>query len=184
MTDRHEQLHGGEAALAASHKTLETFALPKDLTVMALDENTPAKLVFEVAELCQSCEVMPVPGSIMRGVTKKGICLVAVDGRGRPAGTASSYILHHSESPRSRDVFWGMLATQPERRGEKIALLLGAQAIRYMWEKHGARGIMTGVRAENESSQVLCNKLGLSSTQWICASCIDPEVLGESSVTK
>ena len=184
VTHRHEQLHGGEDTLAASRKTLETFALPKDLTVMALDQNTPAKLVFEVAELCQSCDVMPVSGSIMRGVTKEGICLVAVNKRGQPAATASSYIIHHPESARTREVFWGMLATRPERRGEKIALLLGAQAIRHMWEKHGARGVMTGVRADNESSQALCKKLGFDSTQWICASCIDPGVLGETSVTK
>jgi hypothetical protein len=38
------------------------FALPKDLAVIALDQHTPAKLVFKVAELCQACDVMPVPG--------------------------------------------------------------------------------------------------------------------------
>jgi hypothetical protein len=37
-----------------------------------------------------------------------------------------------------------MLATREDRRGQRIALLLGAQAIIHMWEQHGARGFMTG----------------------------------------
>jgi len=43
----------------------------------------------------------------------------------------------------------------------------GAQAIIHMWESHGARGFMTGIRADNSSSQALCNKLGVRATEWI-----------------
>ena len=84
-------------------------------------------------------------------------------------------MLHHPASRRATDVFWGMLATREDRRGQRIALLLGAQAIVHMWEKHGARGFMTGVRADNASSQALCNKLGVGATEWIYASCMDRE---------
>jgi hypothetical protein len=77
-----------------------------------------------------------------------------------------------------------MLATRTDRRGERIALLLGARAIVHMWERHGARGFMTGVRADNASSRSLCNKLGVSATEWIYASCIDKEMFGGSSITK
>jgi hypothetical protein len=77
-----------------------------------------------------------------------------------------------------------MLATRQDRRGEKIALLLGAQAIIHMWERHGARGFMTGVRADNASSQALCNKLGVVASDWIMASCMDREVFTGKSVTK
>jgi hypothetical protein len=77
-----------------------------------------------------------------------------------------------------------MLATRNDRRGERIALLLGAQAIIHMWERHGARGFMTGVRADNAPSQALCNKLGVRATDWIYASCIDKEMFGGSSITK
>jgi hypothetical protein len=183
-TDRHEHFRGGEAALAASRRAREDFALPVDLGVSAIDASTPRELVREVAELCQSCDVMPVPGSIMRGQARDGICLVATDRNGRPVATASSYMIHHPSSPRAKDAFWGMLATRKDRRGERIALLLGAQAIVHMWEHHGARGFMTGVRADNASSQALCNKLGVSATDWIYASCIDREMFGGSSVTK
>jgi len=77
-----------------------------------------------------------------------------------------------------------MLATRKDRRGERIALLLGAQAIIHMWERHGARGFMTGVRADNPSSQALCNKLGVTASNWIYASCMDKEVFAGQSVTK
>jgi hypothetical protein len=183
-TDRHEHFWGGEKALAASRRAQEDFAVPTDLRISAIDEGTPRDLVGAVAELCQSCDVMPVPGSFMRGQACKGICLVATDQGGRPVATASSYMIHHPSSPRARDAFWGMLATREDRRGERIALLLGAQAIVHMWERHGARGFMTGVRADNLSSQALCGKLGVSATEWIYASCLDKEMLGGSSVTK
>lgn len=183
-TDRHEHYWGGEAALAASHLALQTYPLPADLKISALGPDTPSELVRDVAELCQSCDVMPVPASTMRGQGREGICLVASDQDGRPVATASSYVIHHPSSPRASDVFWGMLATREDRRGERIALLLGAQAIIHMWERHGARGFMTGVRADNLSSQALCRKLGVTASDWIYASCIDKQVFAGLSVTK
>jgi hypothetical protein len=77
-----------------------------------------------------------------------------------------------------------MLATREDRRGQRIALLLGAQAIIHMWERHGARGFMTGVRADNASSQALCTKLGLGATDWTYAWCFDKDLLGGSAATK
>ena len=183
-TDRHEHFWGGESALTASRRAQGTFALPPDLTVSVINAETSRELVGDVAELCQSCDVMPVPGSIMRGQSQKGVCLVATDQTGRPVATASSFMIHHPLSTRAKDAFWGMLATREDRRGQRIALLLGAQAIVHMWEHHGARGFMTGVRADNSSSQALCNKLGVHATDWIYASCIDKELFGGSSVTK
>ena len=183
-TDRHEHFWGGEAALEASHEALQHFSLPPDLRVSIIDVRTPRDLLAEVGELCQSCDVMPVPGSIMRGQVRNGVCLVATDQDGRPVATASSYMLHHPSSPRAKDAFWGMLATREDRRGQRIALLLGAQAIIHMWEHHGARGFMTGVRSNNASSGALCDKLGVRPTEWIYASCMDKELFGGTSVTK
>jgi hypothetical protein len=183
-TDRHEHFWGGEAALAASRRAQEDIALPADLGISAIDADTPRELVSEVAELCQACDVMPVPGSVMRGQARTGICLIATDQNRHPVATASSFMIHHPSSPRAKDAFWGMLATRNDRRGERIALLLGAQAIIHMWEHHGARGFMTGVRADNAPSQALCNRLGVRATDWIYASCIDKEMFGGSSITK
>ena len=183
-TDRHEHFRGDRAALEKSLRIQERFALPEDLTVTVIDANTPRSMVSDVASLLQSCDVMPVPGSVMRGQRQKGVCLVAVDRNGRPVATASSYAPHHPSSSHATDVFWGMLATREDRRGERIALLLGAQAIVHMWEHHGARGFMTGVRADNPSSRALCEKLGVGATEWIYASCMDKELFGDAFVTK
>lgn len=183
-TDRHEHFRGGEAALAASRNALEMFSLPDDLGVQVIDAGTPRELIAEVAELSQSCGVMPVPGAMMRGLVQKGVCLVATDRDGRAVATASSYMHHHPASRRATDVFWGMLATREDRRGQRIAFILGAQAIVHMWEHHGARGFITGVRADNAPSRTLCEKLGVCSTEWIYAQCIDRELFGGVSITK
>lgn len=181
---RHEHYRGEAGAMEASRQVLATHRLPADLRLSVIDAATPAALVASVAELCQSCDVMPVPGSIMRGLSVRGLCLVAQDRAGQPVATASSYMMHHPDSPHATDAFWGMLATRNDRRGEKIALVLGAQAILHMWEKHGARGFMTGVKADNKSSQALCHRLGVGATDWVYASCLDKEQFGGTSLTR
>lgn len=183
-TDRHEHFLGGEEALRASLKALESHRLPNDLDIVAIDADTSRDLVARVARLCQSCDVNPIPGAVMRGKERPGICLAALDKAGEPVATGASFMSHHPSSPHATDAFWGMLATRPDRRGERIALLLGARAIVHMWNSHGARGFMTGVRAGNASSRSLCEKLGVMPTRWIYAWCMDPEVFGASPVTK
>ena len=169
---------GGEAALAAARKVLAEHALPGDVTSARIDSATPAELVVKTAELCISCEVMAVPGSVMRGISQPGITLVALDRMGSPVAHAASYVIHHPESVRATDAFWGMLATREDRRGQRIALVLGAHAIVHMWEREGIRGFMTGVREGNISSSRLCNRLGVVDTEWAYAQCIDRAQLG------
>jgi hypothetical protein len=183
-TDRHEHYRGGESAYRASKDVLDKYRMPDDLSTSILDAETPQSLVAATAKLCESCEVMPVPGAIMRGKVLRGVNLVATDDAGEPVASASSFFIHHPNSLRATDVFWGALATREDRRGEKIALLLGAKAILHMWGKEGARGFITGVRNNNLSSQALCNRLGVSDSEWVYASCLNTELLGSSSVTK
>lgn len=120
----------------------------------------------------------------MRGRARRGVNLVASDELGRPIASASSFVLHHPSSPHANDVFWGMLATRPDRRGEKIALVLGAMTIVHMWEREGARGFMTGVREDNVSSRALCTRLDVTDSDWIYAQCIDPHLLRSSTITR
>jgi len=183
-TDRHEHYWGGETAFRASKNILAKYRMPEDLSISVLNAETPQSLVAATAKLCESCEVMPVPGAIMRGKVLRGVNLVATDEAGAPVASASSFFIHHATSFRATDVFWGALATREDRRGEKIALLLGAKAIVHMWENEGARGFITGVRANNSSSQALCNKLGVGDSEWVYASCLNPELLSSSSITK
>ncbi len=77
--DQHEHFWGGEVALAASRRALEDFALPADLTISTINAGTPRELVGDVAALCQSRDVMPVPGLVTRGQARKGICRAATD---------------------------------------------------------------------------------------------------------
>lgn len=183
-TDRHEHYWGGEEAFCAARQATANQGLPDDITVRRLDDKTPPALVKEVVGLLHSCGVMPVPGSFLRGQARPGITLVAVDGSGDVVASASSIVLHHRDSTHATDVFWGMLATREDRRGERIALHLGAMAIEHMWLNEGARGFITGVRRDNRSSQALCNKLVVRDTDWIFAQCLDEAMLGGTSVTK
>ena len=180
----YEQCCGGEAAFAASRQLLAENELPDDLTVSGIDADTPAPLVADLAQLSISCGVMPVPGPVMRGQTRDGICLVATDRDGKAVATASSYMSHHPDHPHSKDAFWGMLATRPDRRGQKIALVLGAQAIAWMWETHAARGFITGIQPTNASSMALCGKLAITPSGWAFIGCIDPETFGDAKITQ
>lgn len=183
-TSRYEQCWGGEASLAASRSLLEDHAMPRDLTVGAVNTSTPGDLVSDIAELSLSCGVMPVPGAAMRAVSRSGICLVATDADGKAVATASSYMSHHPSGRRATDAFWGLLATREDRRGEKIALLLGAQAIIWMWETHGARAFTTAVKADNEPSMALCSKLAVKRSNWAIIGCIDPDNFADASITR
>lgn len=183
-TDRHEHYFGGEEAYAAAKGVLTDYSLPSDLTVLRLDEDTPGSFIADTVTLMETCGVMPVPASFLRGKQGRGLCLVASDSEGKPVAVATSIFMHPKASPHAKTVFWGMLATRPDRRGQKIALILGAQAIVHMWEQEGARGFMTGVRQDNASSAALCNRLGVADTAWTYAVCVDPQTLGRKSVTK
>ncbi len=181
---RYEQCRGEKPALDISRKVLSEHQLPDDLSVVVLDQRSSTKLVSEVAKVSLACGVMPVPGSAMRGISREGVCLAAVDCAGKVVATASSYLSNHPNSTRAKDAFWGMLATDEARRGERIGLILGAQSIVWMWENLGACSFNTGITADNASSMALCGKLGVVPSQWTFIACIDPEAMGSGSVTR
>jgi len=183
-TSRYEQFWGGEGAYAASTQLLDAVALPDDLNVIQVDTNTPATLVAELAKLSLSCGVMQVPGRAMRGQLQKGVCLLVLDGSGKAIATASSYMSFNPSSSHPNDAFWGMLATHPDRRGEKIGALVGAMAIVHMWENHGARGFTTGIKADNSASMAMCKKLGVVGSNWTLLGVIDTELFGDGAITK
>lgn len=172
QTDRHEHYRGGSAAYSSANDIMKSRSLPADLKLVQLNRNSPKDLVGAVAELCAAQGVTPVPGSIMRGVSVPGIVIAALNSIGEPIASASSHQMLKHEFHRGTDVFWGALTTRPDRRGEGIALILGAMAIIHMWEVHGARGFISGVRHDNISSQKLCAKLGVIDTEWMMAQCI------------
>ena len=77
-----------------------------------------------------------------------------------------------------------MLATDDSRRGEGIALVLGAMAMLRMNEAFGYTDCFTGIRAGNAPSEALCAKLGLSPSDTLVLIAIDPAMLAGGRVTK
>ena len=185
VTDRHEHFIGYvKDSAPAARAILSAHAMPSDLEVVRIGPDTPHALLVETADLMQSCGVMPVPGRAMRGALVPGIVLVAMDKAGAVVATAASFLPNHPKSARPAHAFWGMLATRPDRRGQKIALILGAQAMLHMAETHGALSFSTGVRADNGSSQALCHKLAVRDSDWVFGQCLNPALVGGGRLTK
>ncbi len=172
--DRHEQFIGRANAYDAARSFLGVTKLPPDVTPFVLDAKSPAALVQDVAALQMANEVLPVPGSIMRGLSIPGMTMAARDSNGEVVAAAASFRAHHARNPNQDVHFWGMIVTRPDRRGERIAAVLGAMVLVQMWEKLGARAFMTGVRADNRSSQALCGKLGVLDSPWAYLVASDP----------
>lgn len=181
---RWELCTGGRHAYDLSRAIIAEIPLPDDLKVVRLSADAPAELVRGVAELSMACGVMPVPGRNMRGLVNPGICLAAVDREGVPVATGSSYRYTHPDSDFRDYAFWGALATRPDRRGEKIAMVLGSMAIVHMWENHGVRDFTTGIRADNAASFAVCAKQGVVRSDWTFVACTDPDHFKGAPMTR
>lgn len=165
---------GGRRAYELCRAIVADAPLPPDLQVVRLSADSPAGLVRATAELSMECGVAPLPGKFMRGLANPGLCLVAVDADGAPVATGASYRYTHPDSAYPDYAFWGALATRPDRRGEKLAMILGAMAIVHMWEVHGVCGFSTGIKADNAASMAVCARQGVVPGDWAFVACTDP----------
>ncbi len=77
-----------------------------------------------------------------------------------------------------------MLATDPNRRGQGIALLLGAMALQAIQQKYGYSACFTGIREGNTPSEALCSKLALSPSPNIDLIAIYPPAFSGGQMTK
>jgi RimJ/RimL family protein N-acetyltransferase len=84
----------------------------------------------------------------------------------------------------AREVWWGMLATHPDRRGEKLALVLGAMAMIDLHDRFGITRFFTGVAPGNSASQAVCARMGLSVEPFSVLSLSDPAQLPGGRMTK
>ncbi len=175
---------GGEKAYKMCKAIVAGAHLPSDLRLETLSADSPSALVRATAELSMDCGVMPMPGRQMRGLENPGLCLVAVDGSGAPVATGSSYRYTRPDSAYPDWAFWGALATRPDRRGERLAKILGAHAIVHMWENHGVRGFTTGIKADNAASLAVCAKQGVAPSDWSFIACTDPEHFKGAPMTR
>lgn len=174
-----------DRSVEKARTVLREFRLPADLEVSLLGPDCPDEDVEAFADIALMADVLPPPDSVLRGQARRGVALVARErGSGRPVGCAASFASFHPESIMSDTCFWGMLATHPDRRGEKIALVLGAQAMVTMFERTGIGKFSTGIRDDNIPSTRLCEKLGVVRSDYLILIGMDPDAFRDARITK
>lgn len=176
---------GSNTALVAAGAILAEHTLPTDLRLVRLDANTPADVMTSLAEMCLGCGVLPASGDVLRGLMFPAVCLVAMDDARRVVSCAASARYAHPGHPTlGRQAWWGMLATDPARRGERLALILGAMAMQGMEQTSGLGNFMTGVVSGNTASEAVCKRLGLAPSGQAIVGAADPMSLTSGQMTK
>ena len=176
---------GAEGATQTARALLDRHPLPADLTVVRVDKDAPARAMEQLADVALSCGVLPPSGAVLRGIRKPGLGLVALDktGKGVACAGAASY-LHPDHPLGRRQCWWGMLATLPERRGERLALILGAMALIEMQDRHGFHEVFTGITPGNAASETVCTRLGLRAEGTNVLAFADPHQLPGGRLSK
>lgn len=184
MTDQYVEWQGGTEVVDAARAVIRARGLGDDLVVHATDAQTSTEDLQKLDALTQRCEVLLPMASFLRGHDQPTVCLYAKDKDGRVVGASASVAQYHRDHPKGRKAWWGMLSTDPDRRGEGIALVMGAMCILAMHDRFGIAHFMTGIREGNAPSESLCGKLGLRQTANIFLIAIDPVIFGAGRVTK
>jgi len=162
-TTHYVKWEGGDAALAAAGQVIAAQALPGDLTLAWLDADLPESLRAGFAATALLCGVLPPAFDVLTGARQPGVACLAHDGTGRVVACAGAARYLHPDHPDGRrQCWWGMLATHPDRRGQRLSLLLGALALREMHRRHGFVEVMTGVEPGNAASEAVCRRMGLA----------------------
>ncbi len=176
--------YGQETAYEAAKDILLKYQLPDDLRIIRLCPETPAKQVADLAGVAADCGVMVMAGRVMRGLDIEVVTLGAFDQSGTAVSSAWGYKCYHPESGFSENAFWGGLTCREDRRGQKIALILGAMSIVKLWEDFGVRGFCTGITPGNAPSVAVCKKLGVLPSDWVGLGVTDPNMFHGGRLTK
>lgn len=174
----------GADTVQRARNTLATRCLPDDLVLVAVSPQTPANEMQALNALTSSCDVLLPMGRFMRGLERPSVCLMAGDPTGKIVAASAAVAQFHPDHPRHRSVWWGMLATDPERRGQGLAQIMGATALVAMADNHGSSDFFTGIRKGNAPSEKLCAKLGLEPGDETDIIAICPRSLGGGKLTK
>lgn len=183
-TDQFVDWQGEAASLDAAAKVLASRNLPDDLELVHVDEQTPSDDLAKLDALTESCGVLLPMGSFIRGLKRPSLCLFARDRSGNVVAATAAVAQFHPDHPKADQVWWGMLATDESRRGEGIALIMGANSMLAMRDRHGFGSFFTGVREGNTPSECLCRKLGLAPTEYVHLMAINPGAFTAGRLTK
>ena len=181
---RWEQYWGQAGALAASRAFLAGFATPRGLGLSAVSSSTPRPTLAALAALALRCGVLPPPGFVLRSQGPRGICLYAQTASGDVIAAGASFLCYHPESRFATEAWWGMLAVDEAWRGRRLAPWIGAQLIVEMWERFGARGFSSGVKADNPASQAMCDRLGVGRSDCTYLGATDAAIMGGQPITR
>ncbi|WP_298434240.1 N-acetyltransferase [uncultured Jannaschia sp.] len=182
---RYDTWEGGADALEAARDVVARHELPDDLTLVTLDAATAPGTVASFAAMALGCGVLPLSGDVMRGAAGPAICVAAVDGAGAVMSCAASAAYAHPDHPTcGGQAWWGMLATDPARRGERLALILGAHAMLEMARRFELSRFMTGVARGNAPSEAVCRRMGLAVAGHEVVGAADPGALAGGRMTK
>ena len=176
---------GAETALTAAQQVADSVPLPGDLTIVRVDATTPFAQLQSFADMALACSVLPMSGDMLRGNSKPAICLLAVDPQSNVVScAAAASFAHPDHATYGGQAWWGMLATDPARRGQRLALILGAQAMLQMNTEFGYCDFMTGVEPGNAPSEAVCRRMGLAPQGYSVIGCADPRALASGRMTK
>lgn len=181
----YQNWEGGDAVLAAAETTLNAFALPADVEAKLIGTESPASDVAALAEVSLGAGVLPVAGDVLRGVRRPALGAVALDETGAGVSCAAASLYANPDNAAFGSIaWWGMLATRPDRKGERLALILGAMVIREMHRRHGIGHFFTGVQPGNAPSEAVCTRMGLSPVDRATLTVVDAGVLPGGKLTK
>jgi hypothetical protein len=176
---------GDGLPLERAKEVLQSSPLPDDLQLVRLDADTPGETLASLAEMSLTCGVLPLAGETLRGRLGSAICLAAKDNSGKVVSCAAASTFAHRDHPTlAGQAWWGMLATHPDQRGRKLAVILGAQLIVEMNRQFGLTSFMTGVEQGNAPSEAVCSKMGLQPIDAAILGCADPQTLSSGRMTK
>ncbi len=181
----YDRWEGSGAAIAAARRVVATLSLPEDVTMLRLDASSRDGLMASLAEMALGCGVLPPCGEVLRGLLRPALCLVAVDRAMKVVSCAASSAYAHRDHPRlGGQAWWGMLATDPARRGQRLSMVLGAHALLEMEKGFGFGDFMTGVEPGNAPSEAICARMGLAKGHSAIIGCADPRALASGRLTK
>jgi hypothetical protein len=181
----YDKWQGSDPAIAAARQVIATVSLPEDVTMLRLDASTSEGQMASMAEMALGCGVLPPCGEVLRGLLRPAVCLVAIDRSAKVVSCAASSAYAHQDHPRhGAQAWWGMLATDPARRGQRLSLVLGAHALLEMASRFGFGDFMTGVEPGNAPSEAICARMGLAKGLSAIIGCADPRALASGRMTK
>jgi len=182
---RYARWSGKDTALIAADAMIAQTPLPADVTAVIIDAASSDADLERLHDVASSCGVLLPAPSVLRGQTRDGLAVIGVDESGMAVCCAAAAYAYHPAHPTlGQQVWWGMLATRPARRSERLALVLGAMAMKAMHDRFGAADFFTGVQPGNGPSEAVCAKLGLTEEESTTLTVVDPKALASGKLTK